>query len=771
MLKFEEGHFNLNGDPLYIFSGEIHYFRLSSENVQKHLDRALEAGLNTVSTYIPWSWHEYEEGKFDFTGKTHPQRDLAGYLQKVKDSGLYLTVRIGPFSNAELKGEGIPSWLTENYSEIYSKGEGIVNLPHTTLISYINPTFREFVAKWYKQVISHVIPFTVNNGGNIILTQLCNEIGMIQWVNNRGDYSRAAGSMYREYLKDKYGTIDKLNEQYLGSSFSVFDEIKQPAERQKYGWQDFWDWADFYRHYFADYYDFLSKTAAENGIDTPLIANIPQFIDFDTRGRGLASPMTSSFYKYIPQKAGNVVFGGAYQMRHMDYENFHDVCITTQIVKTLTGYSNPVICAELQTGILRDKPRLYASDVELNLKTSMVSGVDGVNCYMFSGGENPDNIGMFGKRHEWQAPVSSDGHVDDKFQVLKEHGQFLKLFGKNLAATFPVYHTTFSVYPPYYGTEFLSDAECGFLVYARDRYFFDGIGRLLNLAGTNFNMINLMDEDSVDPAKTPILWVFSLSFMDEDTQNKLADYMEKGGKLVLFPEFPEFDLSGKKCTVLMDKIGVSIKEKVFESIVKFSENECYVEGGISIVELNSEHNIIATVDGATCAFSKEIGSGKIVFIGSPMPHYYDYHIDVIDTVACTETGMKKNVHTSPKDIIGFVRASEKGAFLFLFNYHEKKYTASVSVDIPGYGISIDEKDIQLNPRSAKILPLNVDLDNNTRIHFSSAEILELGIENGTVKCTLKGVAGENIRLRMNADGKDIDYQKVLDNDIEDISIS
>jgi beta-galactosidase len=757
MIKIDKTYFTLNDEPLYIYSGEMHYFRIKPELWKEHLEKAKEAGLNTVSTYIPWMWHEYEEGKFDFSGETHPQRNLKGFLEAVKDSGLYLSVRLGPFSNAELNGEGIPLWLTDNYPEVYSKGEGIMNLPHTTLISYINGTFRKFVKKWYDQLIPCVEPYMASNGGNILLTQLCNEIGMIQWVNNRGDFSKQATQMYQEYLKNKYKDIKNLKELYPESKFKSFDEIEQTCARENYGWQDFWDWADSYRQYFADYYGYLYELAKERGITTPVIANIPQFIDFDVRGRGLASPMTSSFYRYMPDKASNVIFGGAYQMRRLDYENFHDVFITTNVVKTLTDYKNPVVCAELQTGIMRDKPRLYASDVELNLKSSLAAGVDGVNCYMFS------------KRHKWQAPVSGECETDDKFESLVDHGKLISTFGSKLASTKPVFQTTFGMYVPYYGTEFLSAEQCGFLIYTRDRYFFDGIGRLLNLGSTNFNMVDLLKGD-LDPEKVKSLWIFSLSFMDKDVQEKLLKYVKDGGKLLLFPEIPENDLSGKSCRVLIDELGIKVTEKVFKSPVYYGDNECFVEGGVSIVDVDGDYKTLATIDGKTCAISKDIGKGKFVFLGAPMPHYYDYQIDIIDKIATEELGQVRNVKVSPYDVIGTVRSGDNGSFLFLMNYHDRKHKVDVEVDIPESGIKLSEKNICLCPRTGKVLPINVMMDENTKIVFSSAEILSYARTEDTVNLKVKGCVGEEVNIKLDIDGKQLETSHTMNDEVEDIEI-
>jgi beta-galactosidase len=594
---------------------------------------------------------------------------------------------------------------------------------------------------------------------------------MIQWVNGRGDYSREATRMYQSYLKNKYKKIEELNKVYPGSNFKDFKEVKQIPERQKHGWQDFWDWADFYRVYFADYYKYLYELATKRGINTPVIANIPQFIDFDVRGRGFASPMTTSFYKYIPEKARNIVFGGAYQMRRMDYENFHDVCITTQVVKSLTNYSKPVVCAELQTGIMRDKPRLYASDVELNMKTSMASGVDGVNCYMFSGGDNPDNIGMFGKIHRWQAPVSPGGKTDDKYEVLTEHGEFIKTFGSILAKTKPIFQTTVGLYNPYYGTEFLSNTDCGFLVYARDRYFFDGIGRLLSMGSTGFNIIDLTKSE-LDPAKIRTLLVFSLSFMEKDVQDKLIAYVRNGGKLLLFPELPENDLSGKKCTKLIDKLGIKIVKKVFPSIVNVNGRECFMEGGVSVVKCKGTYKRIATVDKQLCALSKKYAKGKFVFMGYPMPHYYDYHVDILDGIMKDELDVNKNIHINPKDIVGLIRVSDKGSFLFLMNYHQKKYKVDVNVKVPEYGIDLNVKNIYLDSRSGKILPVNVGYNNKLRLRFSTVEILSINMKNKIARFKIKGCPGEEARLSLDIKNKPVETKKhILQKKIEEIEIT
>ena len=135
MISCERGRFLLDGKPFFLYSGEIHYFRLRPAEWPVHLRAARAAGLNTVSSYVPWRWHEPRPGRTDFTGRTHPQRDLARYLDLVAEHGLRFIARIGPVSNAELQDEGVPRWLVEDHPEVFVRGREITNLPHTTMLA------------------------------------------------------------------------------------------------------------------------------------------------------------------------------------------------------------------------------------------------------------------------------------------------------------------------------------------------------------------------------------------------------------------------------------------------------------------------------------------------------------------------------------------------------------------------------------------------------------------------------------------------------------
>ena len=88
-----------------LFGAEVQYFRLrggTERNIPRAkvialwaqaLDRVVEAKMNAVSFYIPWDFHEYAPGKFDFDGTVdedgdglpdYPSRDVKTFIKMIQ---------------------------------------------------------------------------------------------------------------------------------------------------------------------------------------------------------------------------------------------------------------------------------------------------------------------------------------------------------------------------------------------------------------------------------------------------------------------------------------------------------------------------------------------------------------------------------------------------------------------------------------------------------------------------------------------------------------
>ncbi len=113
----------LNGKKTFLYSGEVHYFRIPTRYWEKHLKALADAGCNAVSSYVPWSWHEFEEGRFDLTGETHSERNVAGFADLAAKYNLFVTLKPGPYVMAETTDQGIPRWLTEKYPDTLALDE------------------------------------------------------------------------------------------------------------------------------------------------------------------------------------------------------------------------------------------------------------------------------------------------------------------------------------------------------------------------------------------------------------------------------------------------------------------------------------------------------------------------------------------------------------------------------------------------------------------------------------------------------------------------
>ena len=179
------------------------------EEIDADLDRLQAHGMNTVRVAeFAWSTMEPEEGKYDMSL-------FREVVDKCKARGIAV-VMCTPSATP-------PSWMAHKYPEIFIKADHLKAVHgHRRLLCPTNRIYREFCAK-----IVEVMAKEFANDENIIGWQLDNEIHLMHHTVgcNCPDCVRD----YHNYLRRRYGTIDKLNEaweNYTWSlNFSSFDEV------------------------------------------------------------------------------------------------------------------------------------------------------------------------------------------------------------------------------------------------------------------------------------------------------------------------------------------------------------------------------------------------------------------------------------------------------------------------------------------------------------------------------------------------------------------
>ncbi|VAH66614.1 unnamed protein product [Triticum turgidum subsp. durum] len=97
----------LDGARRMLFSGDIHYPRSTPEMWPRLIESAREGGLDVIQTYVFWNVHEPIQGQYNFEGRY----DLVKFIREIHAQGLYVSLRVGPFIEAEWKYGGLPFWL------------------------------------------------------------------------------------------------------------------------------------------------------------------------------------------------------------------------------------------------------------------------------------------------------------------------------------------------------------------------------------------------------------------------------------------------------------------------------------------------------------------------------------------------------------------------------------------------------------------------------------------------------------------------------------
>lgn len=156
--EVREGGFLLDGKPVQLICGEMHYPRIPKEYWRDRMKRARAMGLNTVSAYVFWNFHERQPGVFDFEG----QADLAEFVKIAGEEGLFVLLRPGPYVCAEWDFGGYPYWLQKDTSMVWRSD---------------NPAFLAACERYINRLGEELAPYTVTNGGNIIMVQVENEYG------------------------------------------------------------------------------------------------------------------------------------------------------------------------------------------------------------------------------------------------------------------------------------------------------------------------------------------------------------------------------------------------------------------------------------------------------------------------------------------------------------------------------------------------------------------------------------------------------------------
>src|SRR4051795_7174722 len=176
-VTFDKYSLKVDGQRVYLWSGEIHPYRLPSPDLWRDVLQKMKAnGYNGVSIYVDWAYHSPKPGVYDFSGV----RDLDRFLDMANQLGIYVIARPGPYINAEVDAGGFPGWLTTK--------AGTARTSNATYMSYVD----EYMSHIDAIIARHQV---TNGTGPVVLYQIENE-----YANNTNS---ATGIDYMKHLYNK----------------------------------------------------------------------------------------------------------------------------------------------------------------------------------------------------------------------------------------------------------------------------------------------------------------------------------------------------------------------------------------------------------------------------------------------------------------------------------------------------------------------------------------------------------------------------------------
>lgn len=159
MISYNSLNFIKDGKPWFPIMGEYPYSRTDCNYWSDGMAKMKALGLDVVSTYVFWIHHEEIKGHFNFRGNNN----LRKFVRNIKDAGMMMCLRIGPWIHAEARNGGFPDWMEKQSYKPRTNDKGYLQDVET------------FFTELYKQCEGYLY----KNGGPIFAIQVENEYS--QW--------------------------------------------------------------------------------------------------------------------------------------------------------------------------------------------------------------------------------------------------------------------------------------------------------------------------------------------------------------------------------------------------------------------------------------------------------------------------------------------------------------------------------------------------------------------------------------------------------------
>ncbi|MEK6795270.1 MAG: beta-galactosidase [Spirochaetota bacterium] len=695
----------IDGKPAFLVSGEFHYFRVPKGDWEKRLLLFKKAGGNCVATYIPWILHEPTEGRILFSDV--PERDLEGFLTLCRTLGLFVIARPGPYQYSELRYDGLPVWLCDNYPDLRAKTMDGKDIRRSS-ISYLHPLFLEKTKHWFDAACPIIANHTIAKDGPVIMAQLDNELaGIHEWFGSL-DYNREAMGIgisdgrYPAFLARTYATINALNAA-CGTAYDSFTQVLPSSKSDtRESLRIMTDYREFYFSAIAEYMATLSQWMQGYGIDCTFCHNSGN-PGMNAYFRNARSPALRDF----------VLGSDHYYNLNLDWEQNNPtpkyaggIFLSLEMLRAM---NMPPTVFELPAGSLSDWPPITSGDLAACYMTNTAFGMKGCNYYIFTGGINPANAGATGTVYDYSAPISADGKIRPSYHMMKRYNGFLR---KNawLAQAHRAGDIAIGFDWDIARRRAIPDTTGMFGASAAYEFMQKGLFLSASAASFSPNYVDLHSDVLFALAHTP-LFVSATDAMAASVQRRLVEFVKLGGALCIAPIIPTLDEHYRPCTILIDFLGSPETEKLTVQSPRVNVGPVetiFMNGGLFACvrrPLSAEAIAFEDTTHSEIGWEKAVGEkgGKVLFLGFHWKQGNREHEAMLRFIAKSLGRNFPLIHCDNPNILTSLRVKDKRAMLFVMNLFTSQQRVKIALQ------TLDRKG-QLKRRtifSASVPPMTV----------------------------------------------------------------
>lgn len=554
-LEAREGVFRIDGQDRLLLLADYPYYRDDARHWEDRLRAQAEAGLDVLSCYVPWRHHAVggPRAGYDFEGSTQANRDLVRLLDLAHGCGLKMILKPGPFVHAELAYGGLPDHVEPSAAsgieaELDAHGHplrwptGHAGITPRALPAPFDETYLAHVQEWLGALCARALRGRTWPDGPIVGIQLLNE-GIYSDSSNASPlqlgYSKSTLARYRAFLHER-GLRDGEDPPRR------VDLLREPRDILRY-----LDWSAFH----GAIYPMAAQAYAACLRRAGLPADFPILFNFNPNIETYRTMPASNdgWYTRVNLGETDFTFGTTNWIGVVagDPEAFR------QYVMAMTAFRGP--CMEQNWGYSSQyyAPYEYVTPSHFESMLGLACGATSFAAYPLASTRawrEDENLGdeMTQARtnergdatsgdYPGSAAILSDGRKTPKYWTLAQMARYFASEGPRFARYGPHAPVAWAIYGPYaWAGQWLPRGDPDDILWRpplkaipRGAYHgLDAFVEMMTRAGVGFRQVEIT-RDTAALDRTRILCISGHEYMDLDAQERLASWVERGGRLLL----------------------------------------------------------------------------------------------------------------------------------------------------------------------------------------------------------------------------------------------